>query len=231
MNPENSSVTEDNASKKMLKFTCPSCGSHRLEEVVLMRQDIEGVYDPEDPEYDWYYDTGGMVVISRTVYAVPSEANFYRCYDCEASLTDEDGHEFWEAERIYRWLKGLPLTDNAAIEHTRNVHHECNDQEQSLVFTCPECGGHELMEFVEQGEEVHTPITKVSYCPDSGEAELDYDYDEEWSRTKFREYTYLCAECKHQVTYGTEEALAEWLRENCEQAPESKENAPSSDTE
>jgi hypothetical protein len=104
MNYDNSTINGENASKNMLKFTCPECGSHRLEEVVLMRQDIEGVYDPEDPGYDWDYDGDSMVVITGTVYAVPFEFNSYRCFDCEASLTDKDGHEFWEPENLYKWL-------------------------------------------------------------------------------------------------------------------------------
>jgi hypothetical protein len=98
-----------------------------------------------------------------------------------------------------------------------------------LKFTCPECGGHKLMEFVEQGEEVRTPITEVTYHPESQETELDYDYDEQWSRTKFREYQYLCADCKHHVADGTEEALAEWLMENRDQIPDSTEDADTDD--
>ncbi len=98
--------------RNLLKFTCPKCGSHRLEEVVQMRQVIEGVYDPEDPNYDWYYDASGMVVITKTVYASPSDGNVYRCYDCEAELRDRSGHPFWEAERLYRWLKGMPVDED-----------------------------------------------------------------------------------------------------------------------
>jgi hypothetical protein len=102
----------DSESKNLLKFTCPECGSHRLEEVVLMRQEIEGVYDPEDPNYEWYYDLDRMVVVTRTVYAVPSDGNFYRCYDCEIPLTDEDGGEFWEAEYLYEWLLSHPESED-----------------------------------------------------------------------------------------------------------------------
>jgi hypothetical protein len=51
-------------------------------------------------------------VITKTVYASPSDGSFYRCYDCESPLTDEEGYEFWEAERLYRWLKGLPVSDD-----------------------------------------------------------------------------------------------------------------------
>jgi DNA-directed RNA polymerase subunit RPC12/RpoP len=109
MKSEKPTTCREDTSKKLMKFTCPECGSNRLEEVVLMRQEIEGVYDPEDPDYDWHYDFDGMVVITRTVYGVSSEANFYRCYDCETSLTDEDGREFWGAGGLYRWLKGLPI--------------------------------------------------------------------------------------------------------------------------
>ncbi|MFH1114175.1 MAG: hypothetical protein V1792_09665 [Pseudomonadota bacterium] len=231
MNTENTTVMENNTSKKMLKFTCRNCGSHRLEEVVLMRQDIEGVYDPEDPKYDWYYDPDGMVVITRTVYVAPSESNFYRCYDCEASLTDEDGHEFWEAERLYRWLKRLPEMDNAEIEHRTKAHQELNDRDQSLLFTCPDCGGHDLMEIVKKGEEVQTPITQVTYDPESGNVKPDYDYDEEWCDTKFREYQYVCAACKHRVVAGSEEALVEWLLENCDQSADTWDQPASGDTE
>jgi len=101
----------------LLKFTCPHCGSHRLEEVVQMRQEIEGVYDPEDPNYDWYYDPEQMIEITNTVYASPSGGNFYRCYNCEAPLADEDGDPFWEAERLYRWMKGLPIHEPAQAGH------------------------------------------------------------------------------------------------------------------
>jgi hypothetical protein len=104
MKADDSTINRKNASKKLLKFTCPECGSHRLEEVVLMRQDIEGVYDPEDPDYDWYYDFDRMMAITRTVYAVPSESNFYRCFDCEIRLSDGDGYQFWGAEDLYKWL-------------------------------------------------------------------------------------------------------------------------------
>ena len=72
----------------MLKFTCPKCGSHRLEEMVLWRHEIEGVYDPEDPAYDWHGDPEEMVVITRPAYAAPYDANHHRCYDCETSLRD-----------------------------------------------------------------------------------------------------------------------------------------------
>ncbi len=86
-----------------------------------------------------------------------------------------------------------------------------------LGFACPECGGNELMEIVEQGGVVHTPITEVIYYRDSGKAELDYDYDETWERTKFREYRYVCSDCKCPIEEGSEETLAEWLMENCPQ--------------
>ena len=43
MKTEDSMINGENSPKKMLKFTCSNCGSHRLQEVVLMRQDIEGV--------------------------------------------------------------------------------------------------------------------------------------------------------------------------------------------
>ncbi len=105
------SIIQDKAAKNLLKFTCPKCRSHRLEAVVLMRQEIEGVYDSHGPDYDWHHDPDTMVVIARAAYASPSDGNFYRCYDCEAPLTDEEGNEFWEAERLYKWLKGLPVAN------------------------------------------------------------------------------------------------------------------------
>ncbi len=98
-----------------------------------------------------------------------------------------------------------------------------------LEFTCPECGGHELMEIVEQGEEVQTPITEVTYHPKSQKVKLDYDYDAVWSDTHFRDYQYVCANCKHRVVAGSEEALAEWLIANSDQSADGGNGATSGD--
>jgi DNA-directed RNA polymerase subunit RPC12/RpoP len=83
--------------KKLLKFTCPECGSHRLEEVVLMRQEIEGFLEPEDPEYNWIYEGDDLVVFRDTppVYTLPWDYNYYRCFQCDAELENEDGEHFW----------------------------------------------------------------------------------------------------------------------------------------
>jgi len=100
--------------RNLLKFTCPNCGGQRLEELVLMRQEIEGIHDPEDPDYNWELDGDDMVVFKEPwhLYAVPRENNIYRCYDCEAPLTDQHGNEFWEPGRLYRWMKGLPVDED-----------------------------------------------------------------------------------------------------------------------
>jgi ssDNA-binding Zn-finger/Zn-ribbon topoisomerase 1 len=91
-----------------------------------------------------------------------------------------------------------------------------------LGFTCPECGSNELIKIIEEGEEVRTPIGEVTYYPESNKAELDYDYDEEWSDTRFKEYSYLCPDWHYTVEQGAEEDLAEWLMENCPQTTTSE---------
>ncbi len=105
----NAAEPTESSNLTLLEFTCPHCGSHRLEEVVLMRQEITGVHDPHDPDYDWDHHGDDMVVFepSGTVYAVPREANFYRCLQCDVPLQDEQGREFWEPGALYKWLKGL----------------------------------------------------------------------------------------------------------------------------
>ena len=124
MKTDESTSNKDNAAKKLLKFSCPHCSSERLEEVVLMRQDIAGVYDPEDPDYEWFYDVGGMVVVTRTVYKFPAEENYYRCFDCEVPLTDEDGYQFWGARELYKWLLANQVSEKASGER------DCGETEQ-----------------------------------------------------------------------------------------------------
>jgi hypothetical protein len=109
MKTDDSGIKEKEEQEKLLKFICPNCGSHRLEEIVLMRQEIEGVYDPEDPNFDWDNCGDDMVVFKDPYYALPGHDNCYRCYDCEITLTDEECFRFWNRELLYRWLKGLPL--------------------------------------------------------------------------------------------------------------------------
>jgi hypothetical protein len=96
----------ESKSKKLLKFTCPACRSNRLAEVVLMRQEIEGLLDPEDPDYNWMRHGDDLVVFGGpgSIYTWPKDYNYYRCFKCDAELEDDDGRPFWEPERLYEWL-------------------------------------------------------------------------------------------------------------------------------
>ena len=90
---------------KLLAFTCPECGWHWLEQVVYMRQWIQAVYDPTDPDYDWYYDTNKQMRKGDPHYSTMDEANAYRCGHCEAELRDEDGNVKWGGDFLLEWLK------------------------------------------------------------------------------------------------------------------------------
>ncbi|MGO9118857.1 MAG: hypothetical protein ACLQPD_14765 [Desulfomonilaceae bacterium] len=91
--------------RKRLEFTCPHCGGHKLEELVLMRYEIEAVYDPCDPNYDWSYDWDDNIEPGTFAYSIMNEGNVYRCYNCEVPLRDEDGDIRWGGEFLIEWLK------------------------------------------------------------------------------------------------------------------------------
>jgi len=98
---------EKTEQRKRLEFTCPRCGGHRLEQVIMIRNVIDNVYDSCDPDYDWYNDYNENIVLGDWFYSISpwSEHNFYRCVDCDSPLLDEDGHEFWENALLIEWLK------------------------------------------------------------------------------------------------------------------------------
>ena len=94
---------------------------------------------------------------------------------------------------------------------------------EELPFRCPACGGQQLSYGVKSYQKavIHA------------DGEMDF-----WGGDSFGEddVDFACWDCGHVISENGEpirrpEDMAEWLRENCEQPPESMENETSSDTE
>ncbi len=102
-------------SGQLLEFTCPKCGGHRLEEIVLMRQEIEAVIEPDDPKYAWDYEQDAHIPIGRSLYTGPYDGNSYRCRDCKAELQNEYGVG-WGGDFLIEWLisNSWPDADDSA---------------------------------------------------------------------------------------------------------------------
>ena len=73
----------------------------------MIRNVIDNVYDPCDPDYDWYNDRDGNIELGNWFYSIHpmDESNFYRCEDCDSPLLDEDDNLFWGNELLIEWLK------------------------------------------------------------------------------------------------------------------------------
>ena len=115
---------------------------------------------------------------------------------------------------------------NASLVETQQQETSSEDvttDVEELPFRCPACGGEQLSYGVKSYQKavIHA------------DGEMDF-----WGGDSFGEddVDFACWDCGHVISENGEpirrpENMAAWLRENCEQAPESKENAPSGDTE
>jgi len=138
MNDKNTEIKPHESHEiEVLTFTCPRCGSHLIEEIVMMERIIEWMVVPGDPDYDWNEDYAWNVPIPphRTKISSKTDRNHYRCQNCGAPLLDKDGNNFWGVPLLLEWLR--QKRDEEAMEQPRS---------KMFLFTCPGCGGHDLQE-------------------------------------------------------------------------------------
>lgn len=84
--------------RKKLDFKCPHCGSERLEEVFFGRRELT-VIDPENPDYDWYYDFEGCLEGDDFKWIPSEEYPFYRCYTCETCIAEDAALLYWKLKK------------------------------------------------------------------------------------------------------------------------------------
>ena len=149
---------------KKLPFRCPRCGGDTLSYGVKSYQKVVIQAD------------GGWDIFGCDDFG-EKDVDF-ACWRCRHVIRI-NGEPIRLPEDMFKWLKAKATVEDHGPKATPdNCIH--------LSFTCPECGSHDLLEIMEEGEEMHTPISQVTYDSECGTVKLDYDYDGEWSDMKFR---------------------------------------------
>jgi len=147
------------------RFVCPNreCQSERLvEERRRVRKSIAAIRD----------DLLEIVYDKRYVHGVEDEDISYHCGECGYTLQDASGNTLHGEDNMAEWL----LEQAAA-------------RRENLKFTCPHCGGGQLVDKVEIDPEGF--CNRSFHCGDCGELICD---EEERILRKMLEWEQKCAE-------------------------------------
>lgn len=97
-------VNPESASQDGLKFTCPECGSHRLECCEDGPYSSEVLAIDEDGDFDY-----GQIDASGTV-------DRYQCLNCGYVLSRQDGSSIDDNEEVVEWIRDHCQQDKPYVD-------------------------------------------------------------------------------------------------------------------
>ena len=84
---------------KKIEFTCPECGSHRLDEVktgVTIKRAVTSITEPS------FIDCGEPRIANHHV-------DYYQCASCDFFVRNEQGKVLYDGKSLIQWIKNKKL--------------------------------------------------------------------------------------------------------------------------
>lgn len=89
--------------RRPLKFTCCHCHGTKLEEIVMVLQEVTSIHASHDPLRDGTNDSDGNIVLRKKASS-RREGRLFRCHHCERELRDANGKIGYGRQFLLDWL-------------------------------------------------------------------------------------------------------------------------------